>query len=156
MVFDANPDGGNLPYVNQEDLDEALAELKASPWRAASGTAISYCYTVVNRIYMSESRARWVVPEQHYNDTNVQNYAKYRIGSFYNSGSGTTYIRIDDNELTWGGPGSASIESRATAWQELLIDDWAVAAGQQNLDHRGFLSMINFTCYDTVVFPPLT
>ena len=155
-IFEATPIGGNSPYVNQEDLDEALAGLKALPWRAAGGTATSYCYTVVNTIYMSESRARWVVPEQHYNDTNVQEYAKYRIGTLYNGGSGTTYTRIDDNELIWGGPGSASIESRASAWQELLIDGWAVAAGQQDLDHRGFLSRINYTCYDTVVFPPLT
>ena len=155
LVFDATPIGGNSPYVNQSDLDDALVALKALPWMAAGGTAISYCYTIVNRIYMLESRARWVVPEEHYNDTNVQDYSKVQIGTFYNGGSGTTYTAIDDNKLTWNGPGSASIESRATAWQELLIDDWAVAAGQQNLDHRGFVSMVNYTCYDTVTFPPL-
>jgi len=156
LVFYASPNGGNAPYVNQEDLDEALAELKALPWRGPGGTAISYCYTVVGTIYMSESRARQVVPPEHYYDTNIQDYAKYRIGTAYNGGSGTTYTYIDYNDYTWSGPGSASIESRASPWQELSIDGWAVPAGQQNLNHRGFIERVNYTCYDTVTFPPLT
>lgn len=155
LLYDATPIGGNSPYVNQSDLDDALTELRALPWRDAGGTAISYCYTVVSRIYMSESRARWVVPEQHYGDTNAQNYARYQIGTYYNGGSGTIYTKIDDSQITWNGPGSTSDDSRATSWEPLLIDDWAVEAGQQDLDHRGFISSLNYTCYDTEILPPL-
>lgn len=136
----------------QESLNLALAELRMIPWTAALGTAISYVKTTGGVIYMSESRARWVVPETHYGNTNIQNYSRYKIGEFYNGGSGTNYTIESSQVITWNGPGTQDIETRASAWVEYLVDDWAIVDPSGNLDHRGFVSRQRSTCYSSEIW----
>ena len=129
----------------QEKINEALADLRALPWRTANATAISYFQTIGSLIYMSESRARWIVPE------GTQTYARYEIVDSYNGGSGTNYEVSNSRTLTWNGPGGESLDSRATGWEPLLIDDWAVEA-EGSVNHRGFISRLRYTCYPSEVW----
>ena len=136
--------------VDADSVAEALAELRAIPWSPAGGTATSYFRMTGLNVYMSESRARWVVPETHYGDDNIQDYARYKIGTYYNGGSGTTYTEISNKTITWNGPGGASEDSRATDWEYLLIDDWISSCG--SVDNTGFLSRVDYTCYSAEVW----